>query len=114
MRMNKLIIALGAALSLSACGNNKPDFDASGNFEAEEIIVSTQQSGEILRLNIEEGQQLDSNAVIGQIDVSGLNIQKEKAEAGHGQSQGKGAAPPIWRCVSPCATARSCRVPSSK
>lgn len=81
MRMNKLIIALGAALSLSACGNNKPDFDASGNFEAEEIIVSAQQSGEILRLNIEEGQQLDSNAVIGQIDVSGLNIQKEKAEA---------------------------------
>src|SRR5207247_703466 len=37
--------------------------------------------GQILELNIEEGQLLDSNAIIGQIDVTALNIQKEQTKA---------------------------------
>ncbi|MEJ7767382.1 MAG: HlyD family efflux transporter periplasmic adaptor subunit [Chitinophagaceae bacterium] len=66
---------------LSSCKNDLRNFDASGSFEAVEVIVSAEQSGKILQLNIEEGQVLDSNSVIGQIDVTALHIQKEQSTA---------------------------------
>ena len=82
MRIPVKIIATAALLlAIAACKNNKNNFDASGSFEADEVIISAEQSGKILQLNIEEGQQLDSNAVVGQIDVTALNIQKEQTKA---------------------------------
>lgn len=70
-----------AIFLLTACSNNDKNFDATGSFEADEIIISAEQTGKIIRLDIEEGQLLDSNMIIGQIDVSGLNIQKEQSIA---------------------------------
>jgi HlyD family secretion protein len=68
-------------LTLTACKNKTKNFDATGSFEAEEIIVSAEQSGKILTLNIAEGQELASNITIGQIDVASLNVQKEQTIA---------------------------------
>lgn len=65
----------------ASCNNKKNNFDATGSFEAEEVIVSAEQSGKIIQFNVEEGQVLDSNATIGQIDVTALNIQKEQTKA---------------------------------
>jgi HlyD family secretion protein len=79
--MKRTTTAIFLTLLLSACGNNKDAPDASGTFEAEEVIVSAEQGGKILQLNIKEGQLLDSNAIIGQIDVTALNIQKDEAIA---------------------------------
>lgn len=63
------------------CSQSKKDFDATGNFEADEIIVSAEQTGKILQLDIDEGQTLAANTTVGQIDVSALNIQREQSEA---------------------------------
>jgi HlyD family secretion protein len=79
--MNKINLILATTLILLSCNNNKNNFDATGSFEADEIIISAEQAGKILQLNIEEGQRLDSNKVIGQIDVTALNVQKEQATA---------------------------------
>ena len=58
--MQKITLILIAAITLSACKNNQNKFDATGTFEADEVIVSAQQSGQILSLNIHEGDALHS------------------------------------------------------
>jgi HlyD family secretion protein len=66
---------------LAACSGRETEADASGNFEADEVIVSAQQNGQLLSFTVQEGDTLREGAVVGQIDVSGLTIQKEQAEA---------------------------------
>lgn len=68
-------------LAMVSCSNSKNKFDATGSFEADEVIVSAEQSGKILRLDIEEGEVLNANSIIGQIDVAALYLQKEQTEA---------------------------------
>lgn len=79
--LTKIGLVGGLFLALLACSNDKNSFDASGAFEADEVIVSAEQTGKILKLAIEEGQLLDSNTIIGQIDVAALNVQKEQTQA---------------------------------
>ncbi|WP_431609740.1 HlyD family secretion protein [Chryseobacterium sp. 'Rf worker isolate 10'] len=78
--MKKVIIILSAFILLSAC-TPKDDFDASGNFEADEVIVSAQQNGELISYSIQEGNQLKAGAQVGQIDVTIAQLQKAQAEA---------------------------------
>ncbi len=68
-------------LIFASCNSNKKNFDASGNFEANEVIVSAQQNGELLSYTVNEGQRLQEGAVVGQIDVTIPKLQKEQTEA---------------------------------
>ena len=77
MKKKTLITALAA---LIAC-NNKHQFDASGNFEADEVIVSAQQTGQLIDYDVEEGKTLTEGQKVGQINVALLKIQKEQVEA---------------------------------
>ncbi|MFE7086344.1 HlyD family secretion protein [Sphingobacterium spiritivorum] len=90
--MKKFIVFISAALSLSAC-TQKNDFDASGNFEADEVIVSAQQSGVLLSYNVKEGNQLKTGDHIGQIDVKIAELQKQQTEASIAALNEKTAAP---------------------
>jgi len=63
------------------CNGNENGFDASGTFEADEVVVSTMANGKILSLNIEEGSVLAKDSVVGYIDPSVLSLQKEEVEA---------------------------------
>jgi len=78
--MKKLIVFISAALLLNACAS-KSDYDASGNFEADEVIVSAQQNGVLLSYNVKEGNQLKSGDNVGQIDVKVVELQKQQTEA---------------------------------
>ena len=70
-----------AMLIFASCNSNKKNFDASGNFEANEVIVSAQQNGELLSYTVNEGQRLQEGAVVGQIDVTIPKLQKKQTEA---------------------------------
>ena len=72
--------SLAALLLLAAC-HNKFNADASGVFESTEIIVSAEQTGKLLQLNIHEGDTLPKNAVVGQIDVTNDQLRKAQIEA---------------------------------
>jgi len=74
---NGVITALAA---LIAC-NSKPQFDASGNFTADEVIVSAQQTGQLIAYELEEGKTLSEGQKVGQINVEVLKLQKEQVEA---------------------------------
>jgi len=54
--------------ALVSCGKNEAYFDASGSFEATEVIVSAEAAGRILRFDADEGRQLKAGQIIGAID----------------------------------------------
>ena len=72
------VIMTGVSLS---CNNKNSRYDASGTFEADEVIVSTLATGKILSLNIEEGSVLTKDSIVGHIDPSNLDLQKQEVEA---------------------------------
>ncbi len=73
----KLLFYIGLGVFLFAsCSNKDGDYDASGAFEATEIIVSSEASGKIEYLNIMEGQQLEKGQQVGLIDTTQLYLQK--------------------------------------
>lgn len=70
-----------SALALSGCKNKSQDFDASGTFEAEEVIVSSELGGKILSFHVEEGQQLSKDSNVGTVDATSLSLQEQQVEA---------------------------------
>lgn len=64
-----------------SCNNGKNNFDASGSFETQEIIISSEATGVIKQFNIEEGQVLKSDEFIGYIDSTQLYLKKKQLEA---------------------------------
>lgn len=71
-----------ALLSLAACNRGDGDFDATGTFEATEILVSSEANGKIMELNIEEGDRLDAGALVGYVDSTQLYLKKMQLSAG--------------------------------
>lgn len=68
-------------LLLGACNQNENNSDAYGNFEATEIIISSENSGKILYLDIDEGDVFDASKQVGVIDTNQLFLQKEQLKA---------------------------------
>lgn len=66
---------------LFACNSNKNNYDASGTFESDEVIVSAQQNGQLLAFNINEGDSLSKDQVVGVIDSTNLVLQKQQVQA---------------------------------
>ena len=60
-----------------ACNRNDRS-DAYGNFEAIEVIVSSQANGQLIGLTIEEGMDVSLGDTIGLIDTIDLSLKKEQ------------------------------------
>ena len=65
----KLLISMTAAILLAACGKNGNGFDASGSFEADETIVSSELGGKLISFYAEEGLFIPRDSVVGSIDA---------------------------------------------
>lgn len=74
-------ITIIGVIFLSACNGNKNAFDASGTFEADETIVSSELGGKLLSFNVEEGMHLTKDSVIGSVDATTISLQQEQVEA---------------------------------
>ena len=81
MNINKWGCYFAAWLMLSGCSNGKEEFDASGSFEAEEVIVSSELSGQLLAFQVNEGDSLSKGQRVGLIDAHYLTLQKQQVEA---------------------------------
>ncbi|MEC5156900.1 HlyD family secretion protein [Chryseobacterium sp. MP_3.2] len=77
----KKYILFATALLLFSCNNSGDSYDASGTFEADEILVTAKANGTILQLNVEEGQELKLNEKVGEIDPKNVELQKEQVIA---------------------------------
>ena len=63
---------------LSACNQADNRFDAAGTFEAEEVIVSSEGSGVIQALDVQEGKTIAANQPLGWIDTTQLYLKKKQ------------------------------------
>lgn len=70
------LLAMGCLLLLPACKQGGFNYDATGVLEADEIIISAQANGEIMAFDIEEGDAVEADAVVGYIDTTQLYLQK--------------------------------------
>ncbi|WP_447950927.1 HlyD family secretion protein [Chryseobacterium koreense] len=92
--MKKLIL-LSSLLAIFSCKNPANDYDASGTFEADEVMVTAKANGTILELNLEEGMQLSAKQKVGIIDPKSVELEKERVEASIGAIEEKtGSAMP--------------------
>lgn len=79
--MKSLFITGIYLILFSSCSRNKSITDASGSFEADEVIVSSELTGKITSLKLEEGALIPKNAVVGNIDAENIQLQKEQVQA---------------------------------
>jgi HlyD family secretion protein len=77
----KKILFLLTIAGFISCSNGNDKYDASGTFEAEEVIVSAEATGKILQFYIEEGVSLAKDSVVGKIDPTAIELQKEQASS---------------------------------
>jgi HlyD family secretion protein len=80
MKTRSLIII--AAIVLAGCRNNSDNADAYGNFEATEIIVSSETNGRILEFDSAEGSDVEKGSEIAFVDTTLYHLQKAEIDAG--------------------------------
>ncbi len=80
--MNRITIMIlaGWALVAASCSESH-EFDASGMFEADETIISSQVAGTLLAFNVEEGQTLKLDQRLGYIDTVQLHLSRKQLQA---------------------------------
>lgn len=80
----KYINLLAAAFLLTVfagCKNGQTIADASGTFEADEVIVSSELSGKLLSFNVQEGMQIPKDSVVALVDAKNISLQQEQVQA---------------------------------
>jgi HlyD family secretion protein len=70
-----------ASLLIISCNRSESNFDASGTFEADETIVSSEMPGKILSFNVEEGMRLPKDSIVGSVDATNIDLQQQQVEA---------------------------------
>ncbi len=76
-----LSLPVAGVLLLTACTGSGSEFDATGTFEATEVLVSAEVSGRILTLDVHEGQQIPRGAVVGLLDSAQWYLQKQQLQS---------------------------------
>jgi len=81
MKFRLFLYVIAFSTALNGCSSGDKISDASGTFEADEVIVSSEVPGKILMLNIDEGSVLTKDSIVGIIDSVPLLLQKAQVEA---------------------------------
>jgi HlyD family secretion protein len=72
----KKIVFTSLLVAVLSCKNKNSEADAYGNFEATEITVSSEANGKIEFLEVEEGNKIAKNKIVGVIDTTQLHLNK--------------------------------------
>ena len=77
---SKYIIAVSLCFAIIylSCSKRNNLADAYGNFEAREVTISSQVQGEMVFLDIQEGQYYDKGKLVGIIDTVSFYLKREK------------------------------------
>lgn len=76
--IKKLSIGAFIILAIASCGDKNKNFDAMGVFESDEILVSSEIGGKIVKLDLREGDRLEKGVPVGQIDITQLQLSKDQ------------------------------------
>ena len=67
-------------LTFFSCSSNGNNYDAMGVFEATEVVVSAKAQGEIISLDLNEGDEVKTDVTLGVIDATKLNLQQQSLQ----------------------------------
>lgn len=76
----KIVLILFTGLLIS-CSNKNGKFDATGTFESEEVIVSSEAMGKLLKFEVEEGMTLKKDQIVGLVDTTQLYLKKKQLQS---------------------------------
>lgn len=76
MKYISYIIITTMLTLLASCNNSKMKNDAMGVFESTEVIVSAEATGKLLSFDIEEGDIVNANTILGLVDTTQLYLKK--------------------------------------
>lgn len=79
--MKPTTILIATLLLFLACKGDYPEYDATGVFEAKEIIISSEATGRLMAFPIEEGQLLEAGQQVGYIDTITFHLRKKQLRA---------------------------------
>lgn len=80
--MKKIIICTAAlAFLVSSCGSSDKEFDATGIFEATEVTVSAEATGQLMVFDVTEGSRVNADRQVGLIDTVQLQLKAEQVGA---------------------------------
>jgi len=74
----RTFLFLSLIILLGACSNNKTKSDAFGNFETDEVIISSENSGKIMLTAFNEGESVKKGDVMAITDTANLVLQRSQ------------------------------------
>ena len=80
--MNRLVLISVFITLLMSCKGSENRFDASGNFEATEVIISSEANGKIVLLAVEEGSRVKAGQLLAIVDSTQLDLNKKAIVSG--------------------------------
>lgn len=80
MKTYNLWLLLFVLIGVS-CKDKSVEYDATGTFEATDIIVSAEASGKLINFKVEEGKKLDVHEEAGLVDTIQLHLKKLQLQA---------------------------------
>jgi len=80
--MKKNLYFAGILAVFASCNNDKMQHDASGSFEATEVIISAEVAGRLETFTLNEGDFLKKGQMVGNIDSTQIYFQKLLAQTG--------------------------------
>jgi HlyD family secretion protein len=80
-KMKYIFLLITILVAFTACEEELKTADAYGNFEAKEVIVSSEMGGKLLKLNVEEGQELKSGDLVAVVDTTQLVLKQKQLRA---------------------------------
>lgn len=72
----RVLVLMVLAWCLAACGGSDSESDATGIFEATEVLVSAEGDGRLLRFTVSEGDLLTAGQEVGCIDTVQLSLER--------------------------------------
>jgi HlyD family secretion protein len=79
--MKPRLILIALIIALPGCSKKSEKAEAYGNFEATEVVVSSETGGKIMKFDIKEGTDIDSGSLIAQVDTTLPHLQKAEIDA---------------------------------
>jgi len=81
-RLIYIVLSIAVVSGSLSCNRGNGSFDATGAFEATEILVSSEANGKIMELNIQEGDRIDAGSIVGYVDSTQIYLRKMQLVSG--------------------------------
>lgn len=77
-RLRALVAAIVAPALLVSCGDASNETAYSGSFEAQEVLVSSEANGRVVRWVVDDGQTVKVGQLLGEVDSTLLVLQRQE------------------------------------